>query len=148
MRAFCVVTTRCSLATVSPSGGEGGEGTNSRRLTRIRFHLKTQLFRHGYGFCPHASHENDHWKRNFSKSSQEWNILTTLFSRVRMDGRNRNFSRMWRHTISANRPCAMLQTYSRWRAGVHFLVFTTSAYFTSNCLLSSKLSFTICSSWR
>lgn len=117
MRAFCVVTTRCSLATVSPSGGEGGEGTNSRRLTRIRFHLKTQLFLRGYGFCPHASDENDHWKRNFSKSSQEWNILTTLYSRVRMDGRNRNFARMWRHTISADRLRAILQTYSRWRAG-------------------------------
>lgn len=119
MHAFCVLTTRCSLAIVSPSrgGGEGEEGPTTLRLTRTRFCLKTQLFRHGYGFCPHASHENDHWKRNFSKSSREWNILTTLYSRVRMDGRNRNFARMWRHTISANRPCAMLQTYSRWRAG-------------------------------
>lgn len=106
-----------SITLATRRGGGGEEGPTTLRLTRTRFRLKTQLFRHGYGFCPHASHENDHWKRNFSKSSQEWNILTTLFSRVRMDGRNRNFSRMWHHTISANRPCAMLQTYSRWRAG-------------------------------
>ena len=30
------------------------------------FRLKTQLFLCGYGFRPHASDENDHWKWSFS----------------------------------------------------------------------------------
>ena len=36
--------------------------------TRIRFHLKTQLFLYGYGFRPHVSDENGHQKRNFWKT--------------------------------------------------------------------------------
>ena len=36
--------------------------------TRIRFRLKTQLFRREYGFRPHVSGENGHRKRNFMKT--------------------------------------------------------------------------------
>ena len=36
--------------------------------TRIRFHLKTQLFLYGHGFSAHVSDENDQWKRNFLKT--------------------------------------------------------------------------------
>ena len=36
--------------------------------TRIRFHLRTQLFVNGYGFRPHVPDENDRRKRNFSKT--------------------------------------------------------------------------------
>ena len=36
--------------------------------TRMRFHLRTQLFVNGYGFCPHVPDENDRRKRNFSKT--------------------------------------------------------------------------------
>ena len=33
---------------------------------RIRFHLKKQLYHHGYDFRPHVSEENAH--ENFSKT--------------------------------------------------------------------------------
>ena len=36
--------------------------------TRMRFHLRTQLFVNGYGFRPHVPDENDRRKRNFSKT--------------------------------------------------------------------------------
>ena len=36
--------------------------------TRIRFHLKTQIFLYGYDFHPHVSDKNDQWKRSFSKT--------------------------------------------------------------------------------
>ena len=36
--------------------------------TRIRFHLKTQLFLYGHSFRAHVSDENDQWKRHFSKT--------------------------------------------------------------------------------
>ena len=36
--------------------------------TRIRFHLKTQLFCYGYGYRPHVYDANDNRRRNFSKT--------------------------------------------------------------------------------
>ena len=36
--------------------------------TRMRFHLRTQLFVNGYGFRRHVPDENDRQKRNFSKT--------------------------------------------------------------------------------
>ena len=36
--------------------------------TRMRFHLRTQLFVNGYGFRRHVPDENDRRKRNFSKT--------------------------------------------------------------------------------
>ena len=36
--------------------------------TRVRFHLRTQLFVNGYGFRPHVPDENDRRKWNFSKT--------------------------------------------------------------------------------
>ena len=64
--------------------------------TRMRFHLRTQLFVNGYGFRPHVPDENDRRKRNFSKRSPDWNFLKTPFSRVRVDRRKRNFSKTLR----------------------------------------------------
>ena len=57
--------------------------------TRIRFHLNRQHFLYGYGFRPHVSEENG----TFRKRSPEWNLLKTLFSRVRADRWKRNFSK-------------------------------------------------------
>ena len=36
--------------------------------TRMRFHLRTQLFVNGYGFRRHVPDENDRRKQNFSKT--------------------------------------------------------------------------------
>ena len=51
-----------------------------------------QLFLYKYGFRPHVSDENDHWKWNFCKMLSR----KTLFSHVRVDGRKQNFSKMLR----------------------------------------------------
>lgn len=148
MRAFCVVTTRCSLATVSPSGGEGGEGTNSRRLTRIRFHLKKQLFLRGYGFCPHASDENDHWNGTFQKALKSG----TFWQRcIRAYVWTDETGTLLECDVTLLVPIDSAQYYKLIQDDgqvLHFLVFTTLAYFTPNCLLSSKLSFAVCSSLR
>ena len=49
-----------------------------------------QLFLYKYGFRPHVSDENDHWKWNFCKMLSR----KTLFSHVRVDGPKQNFSKM------------------------------------------------------
>ena len=57
------------------------------------FSFETQLFLYGYGFRPHVFDENDQWKGNFSKTLSRVELFETLFSRVRVDRRKKNFSR-------------------------------------------------------
>ena len=44
----------------------------------------------------------DRWKRNFSKTLSRMNFLKTLFSRVRVDRQNGTFRKRWGHTISSH----------------------------------------------
>lgn len=58
---FRVNTPLSSLASVAESPGYRRRRRLNKALsTRIRFHLKTQLFLYGYGFRPQVSDENDH----------------------------------------------------------------------------------------
>ena len=54
------------------------------------FRLKAQLFRCGYGFCPHVSNENGHRKRNFLKTLSRVEFFE-FFENVRVDRGKRNF---------------------------------------------------------
>ena len=84
--------------------------------TRIRFHLKTQLFLYGHSFRAHVSDENDQWKRNFSKTLSRVELFETLFSCVRVARRKRDFSKMLK-THSSNPPCGIWELTSKWRTG-------------------------------
>ena len=61
--------------------------------TRIRFRLKTQLFRCGYGFRPLVSDENGHREINSLKTLSRVDFLKTPFSCFRVDGGKRNSSK-------------------------------------------------------
>ena len=52
----------------------------------------------------------------FRKRSPEWNFLKTLFARVRVDRRKRNFLKTLRtQNLFQSTPRNILETYSRWR---------------------------------
>ena len=83
--------------------------------TRIRFHLKAQLFRCGYGFRPHVSDENGHLKRNFLKRLSRGEIFENagFFSRFRVDGGKRNFSKTMTYQYW-NQPTRVKENGGKW----------------------------------
>ena len=87
--------------------------------TRIRFHLKTQLFLYGHSFRAHLSDENDQWKRNFSKTLSRVELFeNAVFVCTCRGGQTKTEISKTLKTHSSNPLCAILElTYSRRRTG-------------------------------
>ena len=108
--------------------------------TRMRFHLRTQLFVNGYGFRPHVPDENDRRKRNFSKTLSRLELFENAVFACTCGQTKTELFENAEDTLSVSIDSAQKLTQHGGRA-LSFLVFYTWAYFSPNCLFSRKFSF-------
>ena len=71
--------------------------------TRIRFRLKTLLFRCGFVLCPHVSDENGPWKRNLLKTLSRVEFSeNAVFVFPCGQGKTELFEKRWRISIGSS----------------------------------------------
>ena len=108
--------------------------------TRIRFHLKTQLYR--YGFRPNVSDENDQQKRNFSKTLSRVELFENAVFACACGQTKTELFENTENTLSV--PIHSAQYQKRIQddgRALPFFAFYTCAYFQPNFLFSSKFGF-------
>ena len=87
-------------------------------------------------------------KTAFRKRSPQWKFLKTLFWRVRVDRRKRNFSKTLRsHYQFQSTTRNIRNLFNMAGRALPFPVVYTWAYFKPNCLFLSRFSFVNSSSW-
>ena len=109
--------------------------------TLIRFHLKTQLFVYGPCFRrPRVSDENDHSKRNFSKTLSRVELFENAVFACTC---GRTKTELFENAdVTLSVPIHSAQYYELIQDGgqaLHFLVFNTWAYFKPNCLFFKQI---------